>query len=44
MTINCDACKEGWTVMCHGKEIKCCPYVSNCPFEESEKQDKENEK
>lgn len=32
----CDTCGRGTTVICNGEEIKCCPYVNNCPFEESE--------
>ena len=39
----CDTCKEGWTVICHGKEIKCCPFAKNCPFDESEVTNEQND-
>ena len=37
----CDTCTEGWTVISHGKEIKCCPYANSCPFKESEEENEQ---
>lgn len=32
----CDTCDRGTTLICNREEIKCCPYASNCSFDESE--------